>query len=139
MIAIQLVKLICLYNQCERLRDLHGIGFIHNDIKPENILADPDNGDTLYLIDFGLSQKYLNNHSEHIKHKQLNTFTGNFMFASVNSCKGYNKSRKDDIESAFYMIVFLLNRNTLPWNFLCKDNYSQKKRIKMRINGSFTS
>jgi len=50
MLAIQLFQ---------RLRDLHGIGVIHNDIKPDNLLFDEQTCGTLYLIDFGLSQYYL--------------------------------------------------------------------------------
>ena len=44
---------------CERMRDLHGIGVVHNDIKPDNILLDPINKDKIILIDFGLSTSYL--------------------------------------------------------------------------------
>lgn len=51
MIGIQLI---------ERLRDLHSIGVIHNDIKPDNILIDENTGGLLHLIDFGLSQYYFN-------------------------------------------------------------------------------
>jgi len=39
------------------LRDLHKLGWVHRDIKPENWMLD-DNG-KLYLIDFGLSKKFL--------------------------------------------------------------------------------
>ncbi len=47
MIGIQIIQ---------RLRDLHSIGIIHNDIKPNNILINKENGELLYLIDFGLSK-----------------------------------------------------------------------------------
>ncbi len=40
----------------QRLRDLHSIGILHNDIKPNNILFDKEGGRILYLIDFGLSK-----------------------------------------------------------------------------------
>ena len=46
----------------------------------------------------------------------MNRFTGNFMFASLNSCRGFNKSRRDDIESAFYILIYLINGNKLPWS-----------------------
>jgi len=37
------------------------------------------------------------------------------MFASLNSCRGNNKSRRDDIESIFYLMIYLYNGNYLPW------------------------
>ena len=62
-----------------------------------------------------------------IKHKpkeNLSSFSGNFIFASLNSLRGNSKSRRDDLESAFYMIVFLLSKNTLPWLHLCGRNFT---------------
>ena len=110
------------------MRDLHSIGYIHNDIKLDNILVDPkQETSTVYLIDFGLSKPFMEMDSEtgglkHIDQKQLKMFTGNFMFASVNSIRGFSKSRRDDMESAFYLIIYLLNKNQLPWTYLCPTN-----------------
>lgn len=72
--------------------------------------------DVLYLIDFGLTYTYLDEQGAHIKKKQLYKFSGNFNFAALNSCRGFNKSRRDDIESAFYVLIYLINNQTLPWS-----------------------
>jgi len=37
------------------------------------------------------------------------------LFASLNSCRGNNKSRRDDIESAIYIMIYLMNNCYLPW------------------------
>jgi serine/threonine protein kinase len=107
LLAIQLV---------ERLRDLHSLGYVHNDIKLENILIGYKESAKIYLIDFGLSQPYIDPiNAKHVVKKNLAYFSGNFMFASLNSCRGNNKSRRDDIESLFYLIIYLYNENFLPW------------------------
>jgi serine/threonine protein kinase len=43
-----------------RLKDLHSLGYVHNDIKLENILIGHKDPAKIYLIDFGLSQPYVN-------------------------------------------------------------------------------
>lgn len=70
----------------------------------------------LYLIDFGLTQKFLDKQGKHVEKQYVNKFSGNFLFASLNSCRGYNKSRRDDMESIFYVLIYLLNNCYLPWN-----------------------
>ena len=51
-------------------------------------------------------------------HKDIDKFhgfSGNYLFASAKSCQGFSKSRRDDIESILYLLIFLLNDNYLPW------------------------
>jgi serine/threonine protein kinase len=43
----------------ERIRDLHSLGWVHNDIKLENILIGYKDPSVIYLIDFGLSQPFI--------------------------------------------------------------------------------
>ena len=82
---------------------------MHNDVKLDNILVGHQDTDILYLIDFGLSTPYIDEQGKHIEKKQLYKFSGNFNFAALNSCRGFNKSRRDDIESAFYVLIYLIN------------------------------
>lgn len=89
---------------------------MHNDIKLENILIGYKDPAKIYMIDFGLSQPYVDfNTGYHVQKTNLSYFSGNFMFASLNSCRGNNKSRRDDIESIFYLMIYLYNNNYLPW------------------------
>ena len=53
------------------LKLLHLKGVVHRDIKPENFLIGRQgNEDKIYLVDFGLSKKYLIQ-GKHIQFKQL--------------------------------------------------------------------
>lgn len=48
MVALQLI---------DRIEALHKIGYIHRDIKPDNMAVGmKDKNKTIYLIDFGLSK-----------------------------------------------------------------------------------
>lgn len=70
---------------------------MHNDLKLENILIGNKDPSNIYLIDFGLTCSFLEKDGSHSTKKFLNKFSGNFMFASLNSCRGNTKSRRDDI------------------------------------------
>ena len=70
----------------------------------------------LYLIDFGLTTRYLKDDGTHIEKENLGSFCGNFLFASINTCRGNNKSRRDDMQSAMYLMIYLMNGNKLPWS-----------------------
>ena len=76
---------------------MHELGYIHNDIKLDNILVGFKDPSLLYLIDFGLSSKYRDKDGAHIEKKDLCSFEGNLLFASLNSCRGNSKSRRDDL------------------------------------------
>ncbi len=74
----------------DRLKDLHTLGFVHMDLKPDNILLGSANRTRLdssqvILIDFGISKRYLNDFGDHIKDSKSVPFSGNLLFASKNS------------------------------------------------------
>ena len=108
---------ICLIGlQCiERIEWIHKNYIIHRDIKPDNFLFDLKDPRIIYLIDFGLSKKYRSKRTlKHIKNSYVNKVVGTIRYASVNSMKGFEMSRRDDLESFYYMIIFFLLKN-LPW------------------------
>jgi casein kinase 1 len=78
---------------------LHSIHLDLYDLKLENVVIGADDPNKIYLIDFGLTSKIVDDEGEHIVKEYIRNFSGNFLFASLNSCRGFNKSRRDDIKS----------------------------------------
>jgi serine/threonine protein kinase len=99
----------------ERLRDLHKLGYIHNDIKMENIVIGSSDPNMIYLLDFGACERFQCD-EDHIEQGEKRRFTGNAMFGSVNSCKRKKCSRRDDLESLLFLVIYFVNDSTLPWS-----------------------
>ena len=119
---------------------MHQLGFVHNDLKLDNILVGHKDPQTIYLIDFGLSCNYLNDDGTHSKKMYVEKFSGNFLFASLNSCRGNNKSRRDDIQSVMFIMVYLMNNNSLPWSEFHKQfkDFEFKDFLKERLDLKYT-
>lgn len=92
----------------DALTTLHKVGFCHWDIKLDNICFLDDR---YYLIDFAFAQRIDFN-----SQKEITTFKGNSMFASIRKHRIASKAAPvDDIESLFYLIAFCLDYFYLPW------------------------
>ena len=113
--------------QClERLKDLHDKGIIHRDMKPENFVIGRKNKERiLYLIDFGLSKKYINENHIHIPMKKDRNIIGTVRYISMNTHQGLEQSRRDDLESLIYIIVYFI-KGELPWQGLKYKTKSEK-------------
>ena len=110
------------------LETLHRHGMIHRDIKPENfVLGGIDNPNQLYMIDFGLAKPYLDSKGEHFPISYGHSLTGTARYASVRALQGVEQSRRDDLESLAYSLVYLL-KGSLPWQGLRE----QDPRIRMQ-------
>jgi len=81
----------------------------------ENIVVGAKDPSQIYLIDFGLASIFMDKAGQHIEKMFLGRFSGNFLFSSLNSCRGNTKSRRDDIEAIIYIMIYLLNNRHLPW------------------------
>jgi serine/threonine protein kinase len=111
------IKDICLIAiQClDRLESVHSKGIIHCDIKPENFAIGYDDKRFIYLLDFGISQKYRSDRTKnHIQFSITKTMTGTARYASTHALSGLQLSRRDDLESLSYVILYFLTKK-LPW------------------------
>jgi len=100
---------------------VHSCNFIHRDLKPANILIGRHERATeLQLIDFGLAKRYFSHKtSQHIPYrkKQSSGVIGSARYASINAHDGIELSRRDDMESIAYMLIYFM-RGSLPWQYL---------------------
>jgi len=127
------------------LMKIHDNGFIHRDIKPENFLLTINKPTKVYLIDFGISKPYLIN-NQHIDFKNKNKFVGTLNFASINTHNFYEQSRRDDLESLAYMLIYFF-LGELDWinnenknNFInCESFESENNFVKCKKELLFTN
>lgn len=113
-----------------RVEYVHSHHIIHRDIKPSNFLIGRLNEDKeiIYLIDYGLSRFYEDpNTLAHIPYKKDKHMTGTARYASVSSLLGFEQSRRDDLESIGYILIYL-SKNKLPWQGIKTKNKIERRR-----------
>ncbi|KAI5959244.1 hhp1 [Candida theae] len=114
-------QLIC------RIEYIHARCFIHRDIKPDNFLMGIGRrGSQVNVIDFGLAKKYRDPRTHlHIPYRENKNLTGTARYASVNTHLGIEQSRRDDLESLGYVLIYFC-RGSLPWQGLKAATKRQK-------------
>ena len=145
------LKTVCLIGleMVKRLEAMHDKGIIHRDLKPnnltwgnfnssyKNILTNNINNNndkldinTIYLIDFGLSCSFWENKitQKHYKYATGLNFVGTLRYASLNSHNGIKQSRRDDLESMIYILIYFL-KGKLPWQDIRAKNKEERYKI----------
>ena len=112
-----ILKNVCMValQALDRLEYIHSKNYIHRDIKPQNFVNGRNDPNIIYIIDFGFSHQYKSSRTgKHIKYQSKKLTMGSMSFLSINANKGNEQSRRDDLESLGYMLIFLATDN-LPW------------------------
>ena len=127
------IKTTCMlgYQMINILQYIHDMHIIHRDIKPDNfVMGANENNAHLYILDFGLAKKYRSSKTLKqyplIKKKKL---TGTARYASIHALEELEQSRRDDLESVGYVLLYFL-RGSLPWQGLkIKSKEDRYKKI----------
>ena len=123
----------------DRLEFIHNKNILHRDIKTNNFIIGRKDPNIIYIIDFGFSRKYRSSRTgKHIKFSRTNHFLGSLFFSSRHCIKGFEVSRRDDLESFGYMLIYLAKGGHLPWKQYYSIDIMKKIKelahIKMEIS-----
>lgn len=120
------------YQMIDRVEYVHSRGLVHRDLKPENfLLGCGRQGNQVFIIDFGLAKEYVDPETRrHIPFRERRSFTGTARYASRNQHCGIEHSRRDDIESLSYVLMYFL-RGNLPWQGHSGQHSYMHNNVKM--------
>ena len=133
------IKTVCMlaYQMVQRVEYVHSRGYIHRDIKPGNFLIGKNlDSKKLFIIDFGLSKKYIDKAGKHIIYKEGKGLTGTARYVSLNTHYGIEQSRRDDIEGIAYNLIYFA-KGKLPWQGVKTKNKKEKHKKIMELKEEY--
>ena len=129
------LKTVCMigYQFVSVLEYIHNKHILHRDIKPDNFVMGLNSlSQFVYLLDFGLAKKYRSSTTlKQIPLVNRKKLTGTARYASINALKGYEHSRRDDLEAAGYVLIYFI-KGKLPWQGLVSKTKEERYRKILR-------
>ena len=120
-------------NTLTSLELLHNNNIIHRDINPKVLSLESDG--KIKFIHLGF-WKYFRNKNEHIGFKMHKKMIGkNIIFGSIYNLIGFELSRRDDLQSLGYMLIYFI-KGELPWSDINIKNTEEKIKIILEMKKS---
>eukprot|EP00928_Gymnodinium_smaydae_P015721 TRINITY_DN15820_c0_g2_i1.p1 TRINITY_DN15820_c0_g2~~TRINITY_DN15820_c0_g2_i1.p1 ORF type:complete len:337 (+),score=35.51 TRINITY_DN15820_c0_g2_i1:52-1011(+) len=113
-----------------RIECVHNKGFVHRNIKPGHfVIGLGDKANVVHLIDFGLAKSFCDSKvQEHTHLAKDRNLVGAPRYISMNAHRGLELSRRDDLESLAYVLIYFL-RGRLPWQGLQANTKYEKHQL----------
>lgn len=119
----------------ECLESLHKRGFVHQYICPHNFLVGLSRNDrnVLFLTNYKRVISFRQDDGDHRLPTWGLSFHGSKTFASRHAHRGERQSRRSDLESVIYVVIYLMKG--LPWDNLSPNDFLNTANMKERISG----
>ncbi|KAI3385353.1 hypothetical protein SNEBB_010556 [Seison nebaliae] len=122
------------------LEFIHRNKYVHGDIKAENLLFHRNNMKNLYISDFGNVERYDEGNGgkcKEYKPEKNQKHQGTLQFTSIDAHKGITYSRRGDLETLLFNVIYWLTGNLSWFDMKSKEKVLQEK-IKF-ISSHFTN
>lgn len=117
-----------------RLELIHSKSVVHRNLTPEHMLMDVNNYSTLYFVGFGHAGNYCDPITgTHIPLSRHNSHGSSLDFTSKNGQNGLTLSRRDDLESLGFILIYLRN-GRLPWTDINSSDGERRRIVTVRKN-----